>query len=192
MSHKLLAFCAFVFIFGSIVFSVAEGASGLATTALAQTIGTSAQGNSSCTAPGAQKYCELPVVSVTGFVSHGVVTIGNEVIKYTSLGTSAVQCPVTGAARCLKGVTRGASGSVMVSHSLGSRVYNDNTGVINSIIGYQLTETMGTATGIQAVLFMPVAFFLAILKMLVWDWPMLNSLPIGAYLKIPLWAISLG
>lgn len=168
----------FFWAIGTIIMGFVEGSQGIATTALSASVTSTA--------------VELPVASVTGFEGDGVVIIGQETIRYQSVGSGAVNCPVTGAAACFKSVTRGVGVSEPAAHSSGRRVYNGTSGVLDSLIGYQMASSMGTAEGIGAVLFKPVAFGYAFYKMLIWDWPALNGLPIGGYLRIPLVALSVG
>lgn len=162
---------------GTIIMAATENAQAFATSALSQTI-TNAQS-------------EIPVTTLAGFKSSGLVVIGEETLYYSSTGTGAGNCPDTGAAFCFVDAVRGVSNTQESAHAVGRRVYNETGGIFDSVLGYQIAETMGASAGILSVLFKPILITMGIYKVLAWDWPVLSSVAIGQLVRIPLTALSL-
>lgn len=63
----------------------------------------------------------IPVVSTAGFLVHGALYIGDELMYYSSKSSNS-----------FTGVTRGTSGTTATSHSSGALLYQPNTGITNA------------------------------------------------------------
>lgn len=142
-------------------FIVDEGISGLVTTTLSASVTKDAT--------------TLLVTSTSGFLAVDYVFVESEKICHT--GKTATS---------LTGLTRGCRGSKASTHSQGSRVYNETTGVLNEIVGYNVAEVMSTAGPFKAITLVPSMLGHAIPKLIGWDYAYLEGdlfgLPL-AYLK---------
>ena len=94
-----------------------EGEVGLATTSL--------------TAPLSATSTIISVSGTQGFLDSDFVTIDAEDICYTTRGDSS-----------FSGLTRGCRNTDAEAHSAGKRVYNDTTGMINRVVGFNIIETL--------------------------------------------------
>jgi hypothetical protein len=110
-----------MFIVGTILSFSTEGEFGIAATNLTTTI------NSSGTT--------LVVDSTTGFLAADFVIIGEEQICYVGI-----------TATTFTNLTRGCNNTKASNHVSGSRVFNEGSGIVNSLIGFNIAEASSITT----------------------------------------------
>jgi len=174
--NKLIAFFVFVFICGSLIGFTSEGQIALATTVLSADVD--------------DESTVIPVSDTTDFLSAHFVIIGSELIQYTAK-TDTCPAPYAAQPECFTGAIRGAGNTSAQGHNSGLRVYNQVTGVVNQIVGFNLTEQMSTSGTFSLALQLPVAFANAFIKALVWDFSFLQG-PYAFFKYIVLYPISGG
>jgi hypothetical protein len=164
MSLNLFMFFVFTFIGGSILSAIVEGYTGLATTEVSSQL--------------SETGATLTVGSTAGFSSNGVVSIGDETICYT--GTTATT---------FTGLSRGSScrsHSSAAVHAVGSRIYSEAPGVINTLVGFDMASAFsdggfgGFAKGIYTSFKNLPNFLQAMASMIMWDYSFL----VGPYVYI--------
>lgn len=166
----------FLFTAGQMLCFLLSGAQGAATALLNAAISKTAT--------------EIPVSSVTGFVSRDYILLENEIITYTSLGASAAACPQTSAPACFKGAARGQRDTEAAAHGANAVVYNSIAGDLDNVSQIQVGNSEGLLGQIQSIFFPFQWFFTTVYKIMTWNWPLLNDLSWSFYLKVPLWAMS--
>ena len=144
------------FVVGTILSFSVEGEFGIASTDLTNSV------NESSTS--------IVVGDTTGFLNIDYVTIGNEQICYT--GKTATT---------FTGVTRGCNNTGASSHAAGALVFNEASGVLNSLVGFNIAEAM-SISGVVKVPFMVTSAFNSLMKILSWDY---------SYLEGTLWTVPL-
>jgi hypothetical protein len=159
MSLNLFIF--FVFIFGSVTIlsAIVDGQTGLETTSI-----TTAVGRTDTT---------IAVKTTDPFGSRGAVMIGDETICYT--GKTATT---------FTGVTRGENCrrySTAQAFPVGQQVMAEGTGVINSLVGFDILSAFGEG-GISGFVLGGLNvvsnldnFIMAVFRMLLWDYSFLDG-----------------
>lgn len=130
-----------------------EGEVGLATTQL--TVGLARNGT------------VINVQGTDGFFSDDFVTIDAEDICYTTRGPTS-----------FSGLTRGCRDTDAEAHSVGKRVYNDTTGMINRMVGFNILETLandGFITGSIKLITSVGTIAKSIMAMVIWDYSFLEG-----------------
>lgn len=145
-----------LFIVGTVLSFSVEGEFGIAATNLTTTIDADDT--------------TLIVASTTGFLAADFLIIGEEQICYT--GTTATT---------FTSLVRGCNGTEASNHVAGSRVFNEGSGIVNSLIGFNIAEASST-TGILKVPFMLNTIYNSLAKIVSWDY---------SYLEGTLWTIPL-
>lgn len=158
--NKLVAFFIFTFTCGSLIGFTSEGAFALITTSLVAEID--------------EEQTVIPVTSVDGFLTNHFIILGNEVIGYTNTTTNCPS-PFTTAPACFTGATRGDRESSAAAHRIDTRVYNQPTGVVNQIVGFNVVQQMSAVGIVQLALQLPISFGVAFVKVLIWDFSFLEG-----------------
>lgn len=94
----------------------------------------------------------LTVSSTTGFPSPGIIIIGDERIAYASTTSTTFR------GNPAQPLLRGAEGTDAVAHSSGERVSTVPGAMMNTAANYHIA-VMADASGLQAFIAKPVAFF---------------------------------
>jgi hypothetical protein len=168
---NLWIFFLIMYIGGQILSFGVEGSAGIATTTLNEDLL-------------ATDSASVDVLTTAGFTPEGVIIIRDEIIRYDGLtGTSFT---IT---------QRGARATQPADHSIGSRVYNESTGLINQVIGFHILETFaddGFFKGLtRTIVALPQMLKNVISKLVMWDFSYLNTGG-GVYIKYFFYAISGG
>jgi hypothetical protein len=143
--NKIVTSFALAFVLLSIVGAIFDGG-GIASTNLVGAI------TSASVAP-------ISVTSTTGFLSSGVIFIGNEKLLYT--GKDATH--FNGA------ITRGYETTTASNHASNSAVYSEDVGVVNAALGYD-PAAIATSNGYFSAVLIPWDFFtITMPKLLLWD-----------------------
>ncbi len=108
-----VVFFVFCFVSMQILSLFIEGQVGLATTQL--------------TASLSETGTTINVQGTDGFIDNDFVVIGDEEICYTTRGGTS-----------FTGLTRGCRETDIAAHSAGIRVYNDSTGLVNRMVGFNI------------------------------------------------------
>ena len=166
MSNRLTFFVSAFFIMQVLSFII-EGESAIATTELAANID--------------NEVLLVAVISTTGFIAtNDFFTLDNEDICYST--TTATTFVVS---------ERGCRGSDSAPHVAGQRVYNDATGLINSLIGFDVLQVLADdgffKGGIKAFTALP-GIAKSVGKMVIWDYSYLEGSMV--WLKYALFGIS--
>ena len=159
MSLNLFIF--FVFIFGSvtIISSIIDGQTGLGTTSLTSDV--------------YETSTTVGVKTTEAFQSQGTFMIGSEIMCYT--GKTATT---------FTGITRGEDcrrNNVVGEHASGRQVMNEAPGVINTLVGFDITSAfsdggiIGLAKGIYTSAKNLPAFLSAVARMVMWDYSFLDG-----------------
>lgn len=154
MGFGVVAGIWFLFISLTVLSVALEGGRPLATTHLTQGVGPDAQ--------------VLPVQSTGGFDPVGVVFVGGEAVCY---GGKTAQAFVN--------LVRGCKGTRPMRHGAGARVYNEASGYINSLIGFDVAEAMSTVGAVRTVVMLPGALGRALAKVITWDYVFLEGVVFG-------------
>lgn len=130
-----------------------EGEVGLATTSL--------------TVPLSNSATVINVSGTDGFLDADFVTIDSEDICYTTRGDTS-----------FSGLTRGCRNTDAEAHSVGKRVYNDTTGMINRVVGFNIIETLandGFISGSIKLIASIGTVARSIAQMVIWDYSFLEG-----------------
>jgi len=165
--NALFAFCVFLYICGQILSLNLEGSSGLATTHLTADLTSTATTAS--------------VQGTDGFLKSDFLIVENERICYSGKTSSS-----------FTGLTRGCHDSTASSHSKNIRVYNETTGMVNQMVGFNVLQTFADDGFFKGVTKFITSFghlFVSIANMLAWNYSFLEGN--GVYIKyIMLYPIS--
>ncbi len=122
----------------------------------------------------------LTVDNTNAFIDVDFVTIGNEDICYTGKTSTT-----------FTGLTRGCHDTDPISHTAGTRVYNETTGIINQVIGFDLLQVLADdgflRAGYRAFTSLP-ELARGIGQMVIWDYSYLEGQMV--WLKYLLFALS--
>lgn len=174
--NKLSAFVLFIFTVGTILSFASEGTFALVTTVVAADVD--------------DDDTTIPAGTVTGFIDNHFIIIENEVIGYTGR-TTTCPAPFTAAPACFTGVTRGDQQTTAVPHLLNTRLYNQTTGLINQMIGFNIVEQITTVGVFRTAFQLPLALVNGLAKALLWDFSYLEG-DFVLFKYIILYPISLG
>ena len=174
MSTALFMFFVATFIGITVLASIMDSHTGLATTTLTTSVAEPAndeQGLGESDADYEERLNPTLLVHRTqGFPSSGVLIIDGETICYSGVtGTS------------FTGLTRGCRDTSAAEHSTVARVYAQAPGLINAIIGFSIAEAFsdGSAFGIVKGVIKTVAagpqFLAAVSKMVMWNYDFLEG-----------------
>jgi len=126
----------------------------------------------------------IAVDSTAGFLDADFVVIDIEEICYTAT------TPTT-----FTGLTRGCRDTEAAPHIAGKRVYNDATGMVNRLVGFNILRSLaddglikGTITVVTNVPTIAKAF----VQMAIWDFPFFNAPGVIYFKYIVLLAVSAG
>ncbi len=152
------------------IFSFAvEGELGLAATQLSTTID--------------DTQTSITVVTTDGFLNVDYVIVGTENMCYTSK-----------TATTFDGITRGCNNTEAQAFVAGTRVFNEPTGMLNSMVGFNVAEAMSTAGPIRVPFMLATTIPRAFAKMVMWDYSYLEgnlwTLPLPMVKMIILYPIS--
>lgn len=159
MSLNLFIF--FVFIFGSvtIISAIVDGHTGLGTTEL--------------TAPVSLTATTITVDTTEAFPEHSTLVIGSEIMCYTGK-TSTTFTGITRGEDCRKN-------NSVSAHSSGRQVMNEAPGLINSLVGFDITSAfsdggfIGLAKGIYTSAKNMNSFLSSVARMVMWDYSFLTG-----------------
>ncbi len=169
MSNRLTFFVMIFVIFQIMSFFI-EGTAPLVTTFLTTAI---AEDDASLTT--------VDVGSTAEFLSADFVTIGSEDICYSSI--TAMTFVIS---------ERGCRGTGLESHAIGTRVYNESTGMINQMIGFNILQVVADdgllKGGYKALTALP-QLAKSLIKMVIWDYSFMEA-GAGLWLKYMLYCIS--
>lgn len=126
----------------------------------------------------------IQVDSTEGFLDQDFVVIDNEEICYTARTAST-----------FTGLTRGCRDTEPEPHVAGKRVYNDTTGMVNRLVGFNIIQSLaddglirGTIRIVSNVPTIAKAFW----QMAIWDFPFFNAPGVIYFKYIVLLAVSSG
>lgn len=165
-----------MFTAGSLIGFASEGEFALATTILTQNID--------------KDSTSVPVVTVSGFLDNHFIIIDDEVIQYSSK-TTTCPAPFTSEPACFTDLIRGDLQTEIRDHSSGERVYNQTTGIINQIVGFNIAERMTTSGLFTTAIQLPLSFSVALIKALIWDFSFLEG-PFAIFKYVILYPLSGG
>lgn len=127
----------------------------------------------------------ITVLSTQGFLDADALFIGGEVVCYTSI-----------TATTFDGLTRGCRDTSAEDHNVNDRVYNEASGALNSVVGFNIAETMATAGALRVIASVPGMLFHAVPKLVTWDYAYLDGdlfgLPLAYVKYILLYPLSAG
>ena len=156
-----------LFLIGSILSGVMDGAGGINTTRLTASIDADD--------------VTLNVADTSGFLKYDYVQIGNEKIQYTSKADTT-----------FTGCTRGYDDTDAVSHSLGDKVYSADSEILNSALGFNVAST-GAAVGAIDIPMVGWNFISkTIPRLITWDFNFLKTSQWLQYLRMILQVLSIG
>lgn len=172
MKEKAIASALLLFILFSFISSIIEGSGGLATTRLTANIDSTA--------------VTIPVSNTVGFPVAGadqtlrVIYIEDERIEYTAFNAANTT---------FTAVTRGTGDTVATTHLTGTKVYSADTNVINTALGFNISESQTTLGGVALPQIIGKFFFVSLPRLITWDF---NWLKVGAwqYVRYILFALS--
>lgn len=130
-----------------------EGEVGLATTVL--------------TVPLSDSSTTVTVQGTAGFMDADFITIDAEDICYTTRGSTS-----------FTGLTRGCRDTDREAHSVGKRVYNDSTGMINRMVGFNVLDTLtndGFISGSFKLITSIPTIARSFLQLALWDYSFLEG-----------------
>mgnify|MGYP001604645431 CR=1 FL=1 len=151
--NNLFAFCVFVWIAGQVLSMAMSGRSGLATTSLTA--------NLSATAT------SMTVQGTDGFLDADYVIIENERIRYTNRGSTT-----------FTGLTRGSYDSTASAHASTTVVYNETTGLVNQLVGFNIVQTFANDGFFKGVAKFFTSFdnlAVSVANMLAWNYAFLEG-----------------
>ena len=172
MSTNLLMFFVFTFISITILASIVDGHTGVATTTL--------------TAALTKDDSTVSVHRTQGFPSSGVLIIDAETICYS--GTTSTT---------FIGLTRGCRDTAATEHGLSPRVYSQASGLLNTLVGFDIGKAFsdggafGFVKGIWTSLLNFPNFVAAVAKMVMWDYSFLDG-PYVYFKLVLLYPLSAG
>lgn len=126
----------------------------------------------------------ITVDDTTGFLDTDFVVIDNEEICYT-----------TRTATTFTGLTRGCRDTAPDGHVAGKRVYNEGTGFVNRLVGFNIIQSLaddGLIAGTIKVVTNVPTIAKSFAQMAIWDFPFMNAPGVIYFKYIVLLAISAG
>jgi hypothetical protein len=124
------------------------------------------------------------VTDTTGFLDSDFIVIDNEEICYTTrTGTT------------FTGLTRGCRDTSAEAHAAGKRVYNDGTGFMNRMVGFNIIQSLaddGLIAGTIKVVSSIPTIAKGFAQMAIWDFPFFNNSGAIYFKYIVLLAVSSG
>jgi hypothetical protein len=139
-----------------------DGESGIAATTLSATID--------------ENDTTITVASTTGFLDVDYLIIGEENLCYTAV-----------IANTFTGITRGCNNTEPNDHVAGTRVYNEATGLLNTLVGFNIAEAMSSVGVLKVPFMLAGAIPRAFAKIISWDYSYLE----GTLWSFPLFYIKL-
>lgn len=147
---NIMMFLGFIYLGGQIIGMISLGGSGLAATTLSQALTATST--------------TVNVRSTAGFLDADLIIIKEEFIRYTGRTSTS-----------FTGITRGYQNTDAVPHPNGARVYNESTGIINLILGFNIVQTFaddGFIKGaIKSVTSVPKMLSHAVPKLIGFNYP---------------------
>lgn len=126
----------------------------------------------------------ITVDSTEGFLDSDFVVLDLEHICYTS------KTPTT-----FTGLTRGCQDTDASEHRVPNRVYNESTGFVNRVVGFNILQTLADdgliRGGLEIVSSIP-DIAKTFIKMAIWDFPFFNASGLIYFKYIVLMAVSAG
>lgn len=165
--NKLVVFFTMLFLLGSILSGIMDGAGGINTTQLTLAIDADD--------------VTLTVADTSGFLKYDYVQIGNEKVQYTNKTDTT-----------FTGCERAYDDTDAVSHVLGSKVYSADSEILNSALGFNVAST-GAAVGAIDIPMVGWNFITkTIPRLIVWDYAWLQTSQWLQYIRIILQVLSIG
>ena len=158
--NKLWAFFIFTFSSMTMVSFMMEGEQAFSATVL-----TAALPESSST---------MTVSSTAGFLSADILYLDEEIITYTGLTATS-----------FTGLTRGAQRSDDAPHSIGKLVYSESSGMLNSVVGYNVGQTLTTVNPLLAPFQLAKVLFKIVIKITTANYSFLEGDLV--WIKILIW-----
>jgi len=163
---KAFTFFAFCFVCGQFLSGIMDGQTCFAVTYVS--------------APVTIDAVVVNVGSTTDFMDLDEIYIGSEKIRYTHKTTTQ-----------FRGLTRGIDSTTATAHNAGTKVKNETSNVVNSLIGYNIAATSSTYGTVQAMVGLGINLVKSLPRMIAWNYSYLEGqLAIIKYLI--LWPISAG
>lgn len=160
----------FTFVLLTIISFSIEGQLGIASTRLT-------------TAATQEEVSTLNVANTVGFLDIDYVIVGTEYICYSG------KTPTT-----LTGLTRGCHDTEALPHSANSRVYNELTGTMNQMVGFNIAEAMSSSGPIRVPIMLATTVPRAFAEIITWDYVFLEGtlwgFPLGAVKMVFLYPLS--
>jgi hypothetical protein len=117
----------------------------------------------------------LPVSSVDGFPSvGGWAYIQGEAINYDAT-TATCPAPFAGEPACFTGASRGRQDTTATSHALGSIVYNEASGLLNDLSGFERRTSIDELGEVTTPWASGAALVRFLSQAATWDWPMFQG-----------------
>ena len=163
---NLFMFLVFAYIALTVLSFTLEGETGLASTIVTTAI----------EKPGDEYDEDTPLIvhSTEGFLSSDFINVEDEIICYS--GTTATS---------FTGLTRGCHDSSTNDHAVDTAVYNETTGFINKVVGFNIVQSFaddGFWKGIiKTVIHGPGTLKYMFTKLVLWDYSFLEGN--GVYIK---------
>jgi hypothetical protein len=126
----------------------------------------------------------VTVDSTDGFLDDDFVVIDGEEICYTTRGATT-----------FSGLTRGCRDTEAAPHLAGKRVYNDSTGFVNRLVGFNVIRSLaddGLIKGTINIIANVPTIAKSFVQMAIWDFPFFNAPGLIYFKYIALMAISAG
>ena len=174
--NKLMAFLLFIFITGTVLSFASEGIFALVTTVLVADV--------------TESDTTIPAGTITGFIDNHFIILENEIIGYTGR-TTTCPAPFTASPTCFTDVTRGDQETKAVPHLANTRLYNQTTGLINQMVGFNIVEQISTVGVFRTVFALSGALANSLAKILLWDFSYLEG-QFVIFKYIILYPISVG
>lgn len=163
---KLHAFFAFCFVSGTFLSGVMEGQVAFAVTTL--------------TADITETDTVIEVTNTADFLSMDEIYIEDELVSYTEKDSTH-----------FNDCTRGLSGTTAAAHVAGTKILNENSNVINNLLGYNVATSAASYGSFSAVVGVFWNLVKALPKMIAWNYSYLEGQ--WSLLKyFFLWPISAG
>lgn len=171
MTNKLMVFATFLFISFTLISFILEEEQGLAATRL-----TIAVDDNDTT---------FTVSDARGFFPIDFLLVGSEIVCYTAHTDTT-----------FTGLTRGCKGTDASPHAVNTKVFNQATGAINQLVGFNIAETLSSSGIIRSIITVPPMLGRAIPQLVMWNYSYLEGDVFGfplVYLKyIIFYPISAG
>jgi len=164
---KMFAFFALCFVVGTFLSGIMESRAAFAVTRLTATMSV-------------EETTSLTVASTADFIATDYVFVEDEEILYASKDATHFYT-----------ITRGINDTTAVAHDIGAKVKNEESNIVNNLLGYNVAATTSTYGSASAIVGLMWNLIKSLPRMIAWDYSYLGGqLVLLKYLL--LWPISAG